>query len=384
MRFVSSAIGFLLMAACWPGISGLATTPRWDVGVLIAFSLLFAAPARMTAAHWAGLATIGTLVATLAWSSDQGYGVDAAAKLIVVGVAFAWGAALVDPVPFIGGAAVGLAVSSMIAIAQWFGWHGIESYASPAGLFFNGNRLAEVSVIVLAACLARRLWWAVPGLLPAIVIPYSRGAWLTAGIVGALWTWSHIRTFERFVICAIGAMLVLLAAMTATIWRTEQFGMDALAERIAMWSYTIGRLDWFGHGLGSFAADGPLIAWGGHVSRAVHPHNEWLWLAYEGGLAGCGLSIGFAITLARCCRDGNGGLHLLLVAIGIESLFAMPFHDPATVLFAAVVAGHLAGAGSRVRDAAHAGGMALREGRAVYGSRGVDGRAAQGVSALSV
>jgi len=364
MRTVTLAIGFLLMVAYWPDFSGLATTPRWDVGVLMAAALMLAPASRMSAAHSIGLALVAWLIATLTWSTGQAYGVDTAAKLFVIVVAFAWGAALVDPVPFIAGAAAGLGVSSLITLAQWFGWQGVESLGSPAGLFWNGNRLAEVAALVLAAALARRMWWALPGLAPALVAPYARGAWLTAAILIAVWTWRQAGTFIRFVGCLIVMWCTLFAAMTATLWRTEQFGLDALAERLAVWNYTLVNLDWLGHGLGSFAATAPVLSWGGHVTRAVHPHNEWLWLAYEGGIGAVLLAVGFAVAVWRASDDA---LRLVLLAVGIESLFAMPFHDPATVLFAAVVAGHLAGAHCRVRAAAHAGGDPLRAGHAVYG-----------------
>jgi hypothetical protein len=380
-RFISAIIGFLLMVAYWPDFSGLATTPRWDVGVLIALVLFFSPMGRMSAAHWIGLALGAWLIGSIGWSAGPAYGVDTAAKLIVVCVAFAWGAALADPVPFVAGAAAGLAINSAVALGQWFGWHGIESLGSPAGLFWNGNRLAEVSALVLAAVLARRMWWALPGLVPALILPYGRGAWLTAAIVAAVWSWRRSGTFVRFVVCAIVGHLALFAAMTATLWRTEQFGLDALAERLAVWNYTVSNLSWLGRGLGSFAAAAPLLSWGDNVTLASHPHNEWLWLAYEGGNVAVGLCAAFAVWLWKSSDDC---LRLVLVAIGLESLFAMPFHDPATVLFAAVVAGHLARDRGRVRDAAHDGGNALRGWRAIYGDRREPRRVDAGAGALSV
>lgn len=383
MRLLAGAIGFALMVAYWPSFSGLATTPRWDVAVVMAAVLMFAPPARMTPTHWAGLALILWLILSLTWSDGQPYGVDASWKLLAIVAAFALGATITDLTPLIAGAAVGLALSSAIAIAQWFGWHGIESAASPAGLFWNGNRLAEVAVLVFAAALALRMWWALPGLVPAIVIPYDRAAWLAASIVAAVWIWRRIGKFERFVTAISAAWLVIGLALVATAWRTEQFGLNGIAERIELWRFTLANLSWLGHGLGSFSADAPLFAWHGAItSRATHPHNEWLWLAYEGGLPAIGLFGGFAVLLARAavhagrasgsapgsvgisgCLSrcaGEGGL--VLIAIALIACVAMPFHDPATVLFAAAVAGHVAGAGGGVRDAADLGGSLLREG----------------------
>jgi hypothetical protein len=380
----SALIGFALMVAYWPSFSGLATTPRWDVGALIAVALFFSPAIRMTRTHWLGLALIAWLIASLAWSDGQPYGLDTAWKLLAIVAAFAFGSALADIVPLIAGAAIGLAISSLIATAQWFGWHGIEfQTGSPAGLFWNANRMAEAAVLVLAACLARHMWWALPGLVPAIVMPYDRGAWLTTAIVAAVWIWRRLGGFERFVSAMIAAWVVVGVALLATFWRTEQFGLDAFAERFALWQFTLSNLTWLGHGLGSFAADAPLMAWRGLISsRAAHPHNEYLWMAYEGGLPAVGIFGVFAVLLGRAAMHGErtergsfvavgvggrvprgageGGLGLALLALAILALFAMPFHDPATVLLGALVAGHVARAGRDLRAAADAGGSLLR------------------------
>lgn len=361
MRLLAGAIGFALMVAYWPAFSGLASTPRWDVGVLIGLPLFFAPAILMARAHWAGLMLVGWLILSLIWSDGQPYGVDASWKLLAIVAAFAWGSSVLDIAPLVAGAAAGLALSSVIVLAQWFGWHGIESAASPAGLFWNGNRLAEVTVLVFAAALALRMWWALPGLVPAIVIPYDRAAWLAASIVSAVWIWRRIGKFERFVTAISAAWLVIGLALVATAWRTEQFGLNGIAERIELWRFTLANLTWLGHGLGSFSADAPLFAWHGEItSRATHPHNEWLWLAYEGGLPAIGL---FGVFAAYACRRVRGNhLGLVLLAFAIIACVAMPFHDPAIVLFAAAVAGHVAGAGGGVRDAADLGGSLLREG----------------------
>lgn len=342
------------MAAYWPGISGAATTPRWDVGVLIAFALFFASRPPMTRAHWCGVALVGWLVFSLAWSTSPLDGFDEAAKLVVIAAAFAYGATIDNARPLVMGAAIGIALSSAVALAQWFGWDGIEqAQGFPAGLFYNHNRLAEAAVLVGAALIALRMWWWLPVLLPSLILPQGRGAWLAASAVVVAAVWQRGGIFHRFAIWMIVLQLALLVWLTSPNWRGA-----AIDERLTLWAYTIDNLTWLGHGLGSFSGTAQIMLGTGiDASVAEHPHNEYLWLAYEGGALAVGLVGALAVQLWRSTPSPLG---LVLVAIGVEACFAMPFHDPASVLFAALCAGHLARHRDRVRMAADDGGGPLR------------------------
>lgn len=386
------AIGLALMVAIVPGWAGLATTPRWDVGVVIAFALFCSGTAhghadrqsvslaqaglfrriaggvcRRIGARGGEAAGVGLalcLIASLAWSTDPLAGIDQAAKLIVVVVGFAWGATLTDLRPLVAGAAAGLAISSLVALAQWFGWTGIEtsSTGTPAGLFFNHNRAAEAAALVLAAAVSLRVWWALPGLVPSLILPQERTAWLAVAVVLAIVVWRRLRGQDRFALAGIAAMLLLLAAMTAGLWRTEAFGLAGITERVAMWSFVADRFTVIGHGLGSFTHDGPLLASPSlvgssvvSITKAEHPHNEFLWLAYEGGLSALGIFGVFAWVVWRSAAD----LRLVFVAFAVVACFAMPLHDPAAAIFIALCAGFAVGCRDRVRASADAGGDAL-------------------------
>lgn len=363
-RIIPFAIGFLLMAACVPSWGGMATTPRWDVYALMAVALLFAPAGRFTAAHWFGLGLIAWLAVSISWSSSPLDGADTAIKMAAIAAAFAWGATLDDIRPLVIGAAIGLAINSGIATAQWLGWHGIVTALDmPAGLFYSRDRLGESAAVVLAAVITCRMWWALPGVVPALILSQSRAAALAAGVVAVVSIWQRGRTFERYLVVIIGLFSVALVAMLSSSldapWKA-----NALAERMALWSFTLAHLDWFGNGLGSFVADGPMMAWpvspGSRldlVTKAEHPHNEFLWLAYEGGLPALGLFGAFAGLVWRCAAGPN---LLVLIAIGTIACFAMPFHDPATVGLAGVVAGFAVGAHRRHAVAADTGRDALR------------------------
>lgn len=336
VKILSALFGFALTTAYWPGISGAATTPRWDVAAMLAVALFFAPRVRMAGSHWLGLVLIAWLILSLAWSEGRLDGIDASFKLGLAAVAFAVGSTMTDLRPLMLGATLGIAVSSGFAIAQWFGWTGLETYDNRiAGLFFNRDRCAAAAAMVAIWLLngPARLWLLLPLIAPALILPQSRGAWLAvaAGVLAR-------RRYSRRQALALGAaasavgMAVCIALIVGS-----PIGID---QRIALWSDTISALTPFGHGLGSFWESFPAHA--NHFSIAIerpeHPHSEWFWLAYEGGLPAISLGGLFAVLVWREAVDRS-----LLAGLFVLSLFAMPFHDPVTLILGALCAGHLTG-----------------------------------------
>ena len=137
-----------------------------------------------------------------------------------------------------------------------------------------------------------------------------------------------------------GCFVVCAACIIA--YRCYDMGID---QRVDLYRDTIAALTPFGHGLGSFWESFPAHAQHFSVAteRPEHPHSEWLWLAYEGGAPAFILGAAFALAVWRDSFDRSilGGLFVL-------SLFAMPFHDPVTLILGALVAGH--GVGRRRAD----------------------------------
>jgi len=343
-RIGAFAFGLLLTVAYWPGISGAATTPRWDVAALLTI-VLFAAPRiRLTAAHCVGVALVGWLLLTLTWSEGRLDGVDAAFKLIIIAVAFAVGGLIEDVKSLFAGAAVGITVSSGIAIAQVYGWQGLPSYADlPSGLFYNADRLASAAALVFVGAVALRLWRFIPGVLPALILPQSRGALLASAAGVGVLCW-NIPGFRW--------RLLLVIPVAVAAYAFVHRGVDTgITERLAIWRDTFDALNWMGHGLGAFWTTFPSHAF--HFGDALlrshpdHPHNEWLWLAYEGGVVAVALAAVFAGLLWRASIEPVRGV---LVALFVLSLFAMPFHDPATAVIGSLVAGYLVGTRALLRD----------------------------------
>lgn len=368
-----SAFGFALMTAYWPGISGAATTPRWIVGALLAVVLFFAPRVRMTAAHWLGLALIGWLFLSLAWNDGGTDGrLDGVANgfdLLICLIAFAVGSSFVLVIPVLAGAALGIGVNSAVAVMQWYGLHGpVETiFGGDAGLFVNADRLAAAAAMVAVGLVALpRLWMLLPLLLPSLYLAPSRAALLAivAGVLMTPWpvkAWGGKSPIYRVLPLSTFGILVMIAAALLR-WATS--GETSTGERLAIWEATITHLSFFGHGLGSFrevflqtAQAYDFNHWG---TRPEHPHNEFLWLAFEGGVPAVGLGIAFALSVWR--RAADAPERGVLAALFVLSVFAMPFHDPATLVLGALCAGYFARARDVVGHVFVDRGMALRPG----------------------
>lgn len=341
--------GFALMTAYWPGISGAVSTPRWGVAALLAVALFFAPRVRMTAAHWIGLALLGWMGLTLCWN-DGGHdgvldGIDVASELVIVAIAFAVGSTLQDVRPLIVGAAVGIGVNSAFAFAQWFGWHSfVETRdGSFAGLFYERDRFAAAAAMVAIGLVSiPRLRRLLPLVAPALILAPSRAAWLAVGAGLLPMEFIPVRLRKALGIILIGVPLVYLVVHGAG---------PSDNERLMIWHDTIGNLNVFGHGLGSFREDFVRFADAFNIaiqrSRPEHPHNEWLWLMFEGGVPG--LCLGLLLAVAVWCAAVDRAERGVLTCLFTLSLFAMPLHDPATVILGAVVAGYLAGRDAMLR-----------------------------------
>lgn len=342
------SFGFLLMVAYWPGISGAATTPRWCLIALLGLPLVFLGRPMISIAHLLGLGLMAWL--TIA----PGYGfkyigpdyMDEAFRLILSQIAFIAGTAIVSLDALFVGAAIGLGVNSVVVIAQAFGWHGVEQYGGGAlaGLFFNPGRLGAAAAMVAVGVIGARRWALLPLIAPAVILSGSHASWVAvlAGLVGRR---PKDRQSALGMGIAIGTLVGIVVAAAFT---------NSGAERLAIWRDTVAGLNVLGHGLGSFRDMFPQFA--NHfdlataTTRPEHPHNEWLWLTFEGGLPALGLALCFVAT---CLKAGQGhALVSVVVAFVALSLVAMPFHDPATLALFALVAGHLVGRGAVVDDLA--------------------------------
>jgi hypothetical protein len=352
---IGGLLGFALMTAFWPGIAAAAVLPRWIVGALMMLAFVSSPRLAMTCVHWTGLVLCTFLIATLAWAPSWDGG-DVALCLVIMAAAFAWASTLDDVSPFVIGAAAGIAVNSALVIAQQFTALPLPFYARPAGLFYNPNLLAEAASAVIVAVAALRLWWLAALLLPALLLPGTRGAlFAAAACLVLLVDWRYNDWKLR--------LLVGCVAFIALIVFVRQGVNDSIHIRLDYWRDGLAALNWQGHGIGSIWTTFPQFAHFTHVEvkdvRPEHLHNELLELAYEGGVGAVVLALVFVVALADAAYKNP--LALVLLALAIMSVTEMPLREPATALFGAVIAGFVAGRSRNDADGADLGGNELRD-----------------------
>lgn len=330
-------VGFLATALYWPGASGAATTPRWVTLLLIVPWLV--REQRITLAHAVGAVLLGYAALSLAWTSALLDAINQVFILLLWAALFCFGAQTADLRRFYLGCACGIGLSSAVAVAQLLGWHPLPELPGngPAGLFVNGNYLAEAAALVAIALISERLWWWLIPVAPALLLVRSgRGALLAVAVAMVAWLWGRSRLAS--------ALLVGVIAGSGIILMLHASGDPSSTERLLIWRSTWAGVTWFGHGLGSFFSGYPVFDL--RVNQYAYPeyaHNEFLHAAFELGVPGVLLMVGFwAAVMAGPLNTAR----VVVIGLLTEMCFAYPLHLPST---AAV--GFLA-AGAAVRDRA--------------------------------
>ncbi len=239
-------------------------------------------PQRVTTAHVAGMLFLGWAILSLAWTPAKLDGVDAVTVLLLLAGCFCLGHQTESLRPIIIGAALGLTVSSAFTVAQWWGYQPVRSGATLAtGLFVNGNYMAEAAALVLVGVMAERLWWLIPGLLPALLLPHARAAVLAAVLAAMM-----LFRSKTDVVIALGGAVAL-----AALWSALHIDATTL-DRFEMWGATAHGVTFFGHGIGSFWTLYPDLDMRAVVTESpTHPHNELLNIAFDLGIVGVVLAL---------------------------------------------------------------------------------------------
>lgn len=348
LRFLAA---FAVMTAYWPGISGAGTSPRWALLAFLLAPILFVGPRiKITALHVIGMAFVAWAFLTVARSDVPLDAVDAGLKLVILACAFCVGGQIANPAPLYCGAALGMGISSIIAVAQISGYWQFADlpHAVSAGLFVNRLMLAEAAALIGIALLASRMWCWLSLVLPALILPLERAPVLAFSIVGAVSLWKMSR------LCSIGLLVAgfgFVAAISLGLAPTQEItqGADRMAsamQRPAIWRTAIGALDAKGHGLGSFRAAAPQRLPGLTLD---HAHNEFIEMAFETGGVGAMLFAAFWLaTLWAAPRSIEAAIVFVLL---MEACFAFPFHEPITGAMGALCAGHCSRALPRAVDA---------------------------------
>lgn len=323
------AIGFLVAIAFIPGILSAATVPRWVI--IATIPALFPLTPRLTAPLLIGELLLGWAAISLLWDSNPVDGVGALIQLALLGTCFMLGAQAVTLRPLYVGMGIALGANGGIVLLQQFYNHDIVwpiATTAPAGLFINSNTSAEVTALILVAAISHRIWWLVPGLLPAMIFSQSRSAML-AVLTAVVWS---LRREWRIVLPAA------MFAGTAFYWLRGH--MTSSHERIGIYLDTLSGMTWLGHGIGSFQTEFPYHAT--HVdtfmSWVEHAHSDPLELAFELGIVGVILG---AALVAVCLRSAYQEDKAIFIAFLAEAAVDFPSHLPAQAFTAAIVAGYL-------------------------------------------
>lgn len=322
------AVGALvcaIMVAYWPGVPGAALTLRYA-------ALLCTLPwlALRQSPPAVGLAFLAYVTASISWSLEPWYGVGDLLHFTLLWLAFTVGRQVFDERWIWRGAAVGLAVSSVLAVAQWMG----APYAPPClmprpcGLWLNGNIMAETATLVVVGLLSSQCSWLWAAIcIPALTMPLHRGSILALSVSGVLFL---CRRRQPGWTACLGLLGIASTAGVALVWITLGPGgrADDLAailhspgveDRLRLWQVALEHLSLFGSGAGSAYS----------LGEAEFMHNDWLQLLYE-----FGLGTGLVAPLAWSCRRNH-----VCSAYAVLALVGFPLFMPATGLLAALAAG---------------------------------------------
>lgn len=337
---------FLTAIAYLPGIASAATAPRWAVLSIGMTALLCGvARCRMSPAHYLGLAFMLYAWATIAWSDQPLSSIGYAWQLTALAAAFVVAAEIPDVAwgRVWDALAIGVSLSAPVAIAQVFGWDGVQAVSQPpyVGLFLSKAFLAQAGAIALIPALLRRRWLLAVGPAICIALPMARESLVVAGVCLVVWAWPRVARAGRL---RMGCLWALIAAALAfdllNPWR-EASAMN----RVVMSHVALANLSWFGHGADSF---------GDTYTLFEYVHNEFIQFAYDFGLGS--LLLWGAVVYALGAKLETE--RLVLVALLVMCGFTFPLHMPLTALAFALVTGRLAGYRYRSRNAELAGGVA--------------------------
>ena len=314
------------MTAFSPNIVGAVVPTSWSI-MLLASPILLKDKIELTEIHIIGL--IFLIYASLSWLWYP-HGTLDLLRLFALASVFIWGYTLKNLKNVVIGLSVGLSVSAIIAIFQYFGYSVVfQATPKPSGLFVNQNVFSEITGMILLLLVIYKMWWFLPTTVPGLLVS-SRATVIGLGFTFVIWVWSKSKSF---------AILIILMALLAFILITDFEHFDSVYERFDIWQDTISGFTLFGHGVGSFIYDYPTYAIHHDImtTRPFEAHNDILQLIFEFGIGAIPLILMVGILLK------TNDIHKYpLIFFVIVGQLGFPLHMPVTAFMAAIVAGYLA------------------------------------------
>lgn len=214
----------------------------------------------------------------------------------------------------------GMAGSSLLAVAQWFGFPFIMNFNefSPAGLHYNPSVHGMILALVGIALWAHQRYWLTLALLPGLYLSHSRGAYAVF-VCGLLLTWFRI------------PLLALALGLGAMFYATLGWSPNDL-ERLAVWAGTNSLLKPLGLGAGSLTD--LFVAYNGRIVQPEYSHNDYLQLLFEFGIGALFFFAAIGLALARDFRSWP-----VLAAAFIFAFITFPLFHPISLFIFAIAAG---------------------------------------------
>lgn len=311
----------LLATLCYiPGYTGFAEPTTWAGLSILLVPTIWRSPPTVS---WFGLgflAYVGLMVVCRPFNPDAGW------ELWTYGIlalAFWLGSTTIELWPLWKGMAIGIGVSSAVAIAQASGYEPVWRLPvndGVPGLLYNpvvlGYTAAVLGLILLTY---RSFLWCLT--VPAMLLSNSRGGFLVFTIfaLAALWRKPWVST---------------LFALVAVVFIYLVIGSTHDAQRTAIWQAAYDQITLFGSGAGAFKN---VWIFGEPAFRPDNTHNDFLGLIVEFGIVAVIPIVGaIRLTEVRHEREWYPFAACLVLA-----LFSSPLNIPLLALIGGVCAGRL-------------------------------------------
>lgn len=316
----------LIAAVCYiPGIIGATIPMQWPLLSIALLPSLWATGPASPSLKLGVLFICYALVSTL-WAPNPGTSVLGMWYILVWALAFWLGTTLRDLSRLWEGLAYGAVVSSLVAMFQALGWHGVLTMPDQvAGLYFNSTLLGAVCALTLVMCLCHRMWWPIPFLLGGALLSESRGAIFVLGVgIAARLHW----------------LLALALALAGFAFISHSTSNSDL-QRLEIWGVALHNLSMWGWGPDSFNDIFAMLPRRPWMTLSLYhlefAHNDYLQLAFEFGIGATLLLVPFATSLTRTSRVDWP----IFVAWSTLALFYFPLYAPLLAFIGCVCAGHL-------------------------------------------
>jgi hypothetical protein len=324
-------LGLVLCVCYVPGITGATIPTQWGVLAVVGAAAAWRS-GSVTQLHWLGIWFIFFTVLSLTWAVNFYDSVWGFFIVLIWAGSFWLGSTLESIGDLWKGLAIGLTVSSVVALAQLSGFHPVSVEKGYPGLLYSPLVSGSVSALVIVGLVCHKAWRYVPGVLTLLVLSHNRGGWLVmaVGLAGRYLGW---RAMTAIVFTAAGIMYF--------------HPSPSDIQRMQIWDAAYSNLRWFGLGPGSFTDLWMMVKELGQdvMERPEFAHNDYIQFVFE---AGAGSILVFALMAAILARS-EAKEWPVFAGFSALALFYFPLHSPLSAFIGCIAAGHIAGTGAYLR-----------------------------------